>query len=267
MLIPNLKNIVQISSGADFALALDKNGDVYGWGNGQQDQLGRRLVDRRRHESLLPTRMALPKRKIVHVFAGSNHAFAIDKDKNVWAWGLNNFAQTGINIDVGESGGTVTAPTKVSSFHGVDMKLLAGGSHHSIGVAVDGKCYVWGRMDSHQMGIAMSSLPLNDPQKVLVDEREKPRILLEPTPIPDLLFSHAAAGSDHNVAITVDGKAYSWGFSTTYQCGQGDVDEVPVATLIDNTALRNKKMVWAGAGGQYSVFAANLEDVPMTNGV
>ena len=35
-LIHGLKDIVAISAGADFALALDKNGDVFGWGAGQQ---------------------------------------------------------------------------------------------------------------------------------------------------------------------------------------------------------------------------------------
>jgi regulator of chromosome condensation len=249
---------VAISAGADYALALDQSGDVYAWGNGQQDQLGRRLVDRRRHESLLPNRMALPKKKITHIFAGSNHAFAIDKNKNVWAWGLNNFAQTGVASGAGEDGGTVTAPTKVAWFKNTPMKVIDGGTHHSIAVAEDGRCFVWGRMDSHQMGLAFSSLPLDDPKVIALDEREKPRILLQPRSIPDLLFSYAAAGSDHNVAITKDGRAYSWGFSGTFQCGQGDEEEIRVATLIDNTALRNQMMVWAGAGGQYSVFASTV---------
>jgi regulator of chromosome condensation len=264
MVIPNLKNIVQISAGADYALALDKNGNVYGWGSGQQGQLGRRLVDRHRHEFLIPSIMALPKKRIIRVFAGSNHAFAIDKDKHTWAWGLNNYAQTAINDHVGESNGMVTTPTKITFFKNVPMKMLAGGSHHSIGIAEDGKLYVWGRMDSHQMGIALSSLPTNDPDKVVLDERESPRILLEPTPIPNLLFSFAAAGSDHNVAISSDGKAFSWGFNTTYQCGQGDIDSVPEATQIVNKATTGKTMVWVGAGGQYSIFAASLDDAPTT---
>jgi hypothetical protein len=65
-----------------------------------------------------------------------------------------------------------------------------------------------------------------------------------------------AAGSDHNIIITSQGKAYSWGFNTNYQCGQGsDMDEASVATLIDNSAVRDKKLSWAGAGGQYSLLA------------
>jgi regulator of chromosome condensation len=256
ILIPTLKNVVSIAAGADYALALDKNGDVYGWGNGQQDQLGRRLIDRRRHESLLPTRLALPRKKIASVFAATNHAFAIDKDEQVWAWGLNNFAQTGISTNVGEHGSTVTGPTKVAAFKGKGVKMLAGGSHHSLAVTNSGECLVWGRMDGDQMGIDLAQLPITDSTKVVIDERDKPRILLDPTAVPGIVCDYVDAASDTNLAITKDGKAYSWGFNANYQCGQGHTDDVKVATLIDNTAVRDKKLIWAGAGGQYSMFAA-----------
>ena len=70
----------------------------------------------------------------------------------------------------------------------------------------------------------------------------------------------AAAGSDHTIAVTTDGKAYSWGFNATFQLGQGgnddDPEDIEIATLIDNTALRNAKVNWAGAGGQYSIITA-----------
>jgi regulator of chromosome condensation len=76
----------------------------------------------------------------------------------------------------------------------------------------------------------------------------------------------AAAGSDNNIAITTDGKAYSWGFSANYQTGQGTDEDIEVATLIDNTAVRGKHLTWAGCGGQYSILAGPAEDVVMVNG-
>ena len=79
----------------------------------------------------------------------------------------------------------------------------------------------------------------------------------------------ATCGTDHTIAITTDGKAYSWGFSANYQTGQGTDEDVEVATLIDNTAVRGKRLVYAGAGGQYSVLAAlaEQEDTEMVNGI
>lgn len=92
-LIPNLKNIKALSVGADFALALDAQGRVYAWGSGQQQQLGRRIVERRRHQALVPQRVEFPKSvKVDSIHAGIDHAFAIDASGDTWAWGLNNFA-------------------------------------------------------------------------------------------------------------------------------------------------------------------------------
>ena len=237
----------------------------------QQNQLGRRLVVGRQlsttvsedkldelylHVGLHPGLVAFPPRtKLISVHAGCDHAFAIDHNGDTWAWGLNNFGQTGIRVGAGANGTTVVAPRKVPSLAGRNLKIIQGGNHHSIGVTQAGECLVWGRMDGAQMGLDLSTLPLDDPQ-IVVSERGKPRILLEPTVLPIPECSYVAAGSDHNILITSEGKAYSWGFNANYQCGQGpDGDDILVATLIDNTAVRGKKLTWAGAGGQYSMVA------------
>jgi regulator of chromosome condensation len=138
--------------------------------------------------------------------------------------------------------------------------MLAGGSHHSLAVTGSGECLAWGRMDGDQIGIDFAQLPVADDTKVVSDERDRPRILLEPTAIPGIVCEYVAAASDTNLAITKGGKAYSWGFNANYQCGQGHEEDVKVATMIDNTAVRDKKLVWAGAGGQYSMFAAHAAE-------
>lgn len=82
---------------------------------------------------------------------------------------------------------------------------------------------------------------------------------------------YATAESDHSIAITTDGQAYSWGFSANYQTGQGTDEDIETATLIDNTAIRGKQMNWAGAGGQYSVLTGIADQAsavaPKVNGV
>jgi regulator of chromosome condensation len=78
-----------------------------------------------------------------------------------------------------------------------------------------------------------------------------------------------SAASDTSFAVTADGKAYSWGFSSMYQTGLGTDDDVEVPTLIDNTAVKGKKIVWAGVGGQFALMTALHEDAPAeakTNG-
>ncbi|KAK2852168.1 hypothetical protein FQN49_005306, partial [Arthroderma sp. PD_2] len=70
---------------------------------------------------------------------------------------------------------------------------------------------------------------------------------------------YVAAGADHSIAIDNEGRAWTWGFSANYQTGQGTDDDIEVATVVDNTAVRGKKLNTAGAGGQYSVFTAAAE--------
>ena len=60
-------------------------------------------------------------------------------------------------------------------------------------------------------------------------------------------------------AIDKDGKAFSWGFSANYQTGQGTDDDISAPTRIENTAVREIKLVWAGAGGQYSIVASHKD--------
>jgi regulator of chromosome condensation len=256
ILIRSLKNIVEIGAGADFAVALDKSGNVFAWGTGQQDQLGRRLVERRKKEALVPTHVATPRRKITHIFSGSNHTFALDQDKNVWGWGLNNYGQVGIPDNAGEDAASITAPTKVQFFAGRNIKQLSPGTHHSLAVGEDGKCYVWGRFDAERIGIKESDLPINDPAQVKLGEKGEVRIVLTPQTLP-MEAAYASAGSGHSLVASKKGQLYAWGYNGTYQCGLGkDIEDVSEATLVENTATLGKKFTWVGAGGQYSLFGA-----------
>ena len=135
---------------------------------------------------------------------------------------------------------------------------IAGGEHHSLACTEDGQLLTWGRIDGHQVGQAIDVF---NEENTIFDEKAKPRILLVPEPIKALKdVVKVAAGTDHSFAITKDGKVYSWGFSANYQTGQGTDDDIEVPTLIDNTAIRDRKIIWAGAGGQYSILGAEPEE-------
>lgn len=252
MLIPNLANITRLSAGPNYVLALSSQGHVFSWGIDDKHQLGHRL--RAGSSPLLPSDIGLG--SVVSIHAASNHAFAINKNDHVYAWGANNFGQTGVSIGAGEDNAVIFPPRRVKGLSKRGITTIQGGNKHSIGLTAGGECLVWGCMDGFQMGLDLKAIPEGDP-RVVWDDRGKPRVLAEPTAVPIPRCICVAAGVDHNIAITEEGKAYSWGFNEGGRCGQGPHDDdVVVATLIDNTAVRNKKLVWAGAGGQYSMMAA-----------
>jgi regulator of chromosome condensation len=258
ILIEELKNIKQIECGENHAIALDNKGAVYAWGCGQQDQLGRRLVQRHAEQNLHPTPLHLPKHgKVVTIAAGPNHSFAVGTNGEVWAWGLNSFAQTGIPYADNVDNDIITGPTKVASLKDYNIKMMAAGGQHSLALTEDGTTLAFGRMDNFALGLDFASLPVDDPEAVRKDEKGSPRILFKPSAVPIPAAAFIACGIDHNIAITPEGKAYSWGFNDSYQCGQGEEENVKVPKLIDNTAVREVKLVWAGCGGQFSMISSD----------
>jgi regulator of chromosome condensation len=249
------QKIIKIVAGNNHALALTVNGAVLTWGIGEQHQLGRRVSDRRKCNGLMPQSTALLK-DFINIGAGADHSFAVHKTGELYGWGLNNFGQTGVHGSGGEEFDSILYPATVNSVgkHG-KVVHVDGGNHHSIAVTDQGACLTWGRIDTYVCGLKIDSVP---EENIVRNEHDKPKILKVATPVPGLDVAFAAAGSEHCIAITQNGKAYSWGFNAMGQTGQGPAGEdIECATLIDNTAVRDKTLMWAGAGGQYSVLAGN----------
>lgn len=65
-----------------------------------------------------------------------------------------------------------------------------------------------------------------------------------------------AAGGDHSLVLTAEGKAYSWGFSSSGRTGLNTEDDVEVPTLINSKSVRDTKLTFADAGGPFSVLGA-----------
>lgn len=259
VLVQDLKNIVSIACGANHVLALDKKGVVFAWGSGQQNQLGRRVVERNKRDSLLPRPLGMPrgaKNKVKAIASGEYHSFAIAQDGDVYAWGLNSFGETGIPT-TGDDEAVIMNAQLVHALQGKQVVSISGGSHHSIAATADGDCLVWGRVEGGQCGISKEELnKLGD--AVRKGERDQLALLSVPTK-PSAVKGHVtqvSAGPEHSFAVTKEGQAYSTGFSGTYQTGLGTDEDVEVFTLIDNGAVRDRTLTAAEAGGQFSILVA-----------
>lgn len=253
-------DIVQMAGGKDHILFLDQEGIVFAWGNGQQNQLGRKIMDRYRLKTLDPRPFGL--RHVKYIASGENHSFALDAKGKLVSWGLNQFGQCGTSTSV-EDGALVTKPTKVLLPEGAGegtkkIRQISAGEHHSLVLLEDGTVLSCGRLDMCEAGFSKDDLP----EQTYRDEHGKARsvpVLTALTkgadsskPLPS--FKYVAAGSHHSVAIAQNGIAYSWGFGETYALGLGpDDSDVAVPTRIKNTATQDHRIVFAGCGGQFSV--------------
>ncbi|PWW79823.1 hypothetical protein C7212DRAFT_361010 [Tuber magnatum] len=252
VLLPMPRNIVRVSIGTDHILGLTKEGDVYVWGNRQQYQLRRLVSARHRLTRLNPRQVSLPRRQVKYVATGSYHSFAITPDGTVWAWGLNQYGQCGIYTE--EDSTVIPVPTVVRSLTGYIIVQISPGEHHSTALTESGELLVWGRLDSGQLGIDPAALSVDD---CVCNARGNSRYLRTLHAVPGIRFSTIGCGTDHNIAIWMDGQASSWGIKGCYQTGLGPdaSDEIMTPTRIENTATRGVRMTFATAGGQFSILA------------
>ncbi|CCF55873.1 hypothetical protein KAFR_0A04380 [Kazachstania africana CBS 2517] len=242
--------VVQLAPGKDHILFLDEEGVVFAWGNGQQYQLARKVMDRFRLKTLDPRPFGL--RHIKYIASGENHCFAVDKDDKVYSWGLNQFGQCGISENV-EDGALVIKPKKVllPKDEGIKIKSISAGEHHSLILTQEGDLFTFGRLDMFEVGVSKSRLP----ETTYKDEHDKARSIPIPFKMSDVpKFKTIAAGSHHSLAVAANGIAYSWGFGETYAVGLGPSgDDTEVPTRIKNTATQDHNIILVGCGGQFSV--------------
>ncbi|KAK4189670.1 regulator of chromosome condensation 1/beta-lactamase-inhibitor protein II [Podospora australis] len=265
--------IIRIVAGCNHVLCLSQKGNVYTWGAGcEQGQLGRRVVERSRLSHVLtPRKIGL--KSIADIGTGSDHSFAISSDGKVYAWGLNNFGQTGVvpsskrntigGTKAGEDSACVMLPSLVEGLAGKKVVKITGGNKHSLALTETGEVYSWGMVDGFATGHRLADFTEGD-ERVVRDERGRPRILKVPTKIRGALEGKkvisVTAGGEHSLVVTSEGKAYGWGFNNSHQTGQRGDDDVEVPMLVDYKAVRGKRFVWAGAGGQFSLLGEEVLD-------
>jgi alpha-tubulin suppressor-like RCC1 family protein len=137
------EQIVSISCGKYFSVALSASGKVFTWGAGREYALGH--GDRTAQP--LPKRVsALDGVHIVQVACGRNFVVAVDKDGGVHAWGNNDYGQLGM----GQTERFKALPAKLRTISGVVE--VACGDFHVLALNSAGEVWSWGQGADGQLG-------------------------------------------------------------------------------------------------------------------
>jgi alpha-tubulin suppressor-like RCC1 family protein len=243
-----LADVVDVSAGGRFTLALRDDGAVFAWGANGLGQLGNGDAP---NDADHPTQVVGPEgvgflSDIVALDAGSDHALAVREDGAVFAWGNNSQGQLG----VGNTGGNSDVPVQVKGVGGAGSLSgivdVGAGYYHSLARGGDGSVYAWGPDASLELGNGPGVSPSNTPVRVhgLGDAGFLAGVV------------EADAGAFFNIARLADGSVVAWGsgFGGTLGDGKSPTGSgVPVRVKGVGGAGILASIVGVSAGNGHSV--------------
>ncbi|KAF9054974.1 RCC1/BLIP-II [Hymenopellis radicata] len=248
------EKVSSIASGGNHLVVLTTHGNIFTWGAGEQAQLGRKVLERRKIHGTVPEKVTLATRgrKGKVIGAGVYHSFAVDDDGDVWGWGLNTMGQLGTGYET-EDDSQVQLPKKVrrlsaQDLNGATVVQIVGGEHHTLFLTSNGKVYACGRCNAGQLGLPDDAL----------QNAEHGDFLPEPVHVPfpdkeaDDPVVYISTGVHNNLAVTKDGAMYCWGQGT-----QGELGVTDVEVKIPRVVVRREGGAWAAVkvscGGQHTL--------------
>jgi len=217
-----LENIVAVSAGRDFSLALGAEGHVFAWGRNWGGQLGNGRGDfRTGNSSSVPVRVRGVGdngylENIAAISAGGEHSLAVAIDGAVYSWGRNFSGELGNGLEWSRDALKQITPVSVVGVTGdgrlVDILSVSSGEAHSLALTIDGTIYAWGDNLRGQRGDGDDfSTRISAP--VLVRGRsEKGRL-------QDIIAVDATVFNSY--AVSADGYLYAWGSGDMGQLGDG----------------------------------------------
>jgi alpha-tubulin suppressor-like RCC1 family protein len=212
-----LTDVVQIAVGRNFALALKRDGSVYGWGDNQEKQTGTgQSGDYLFYAYPVIKANSSPLGNIVSISAGYNHGLALTAEGKVYAWGKNDDAQLG-NTPQYQS----ALARYVMSADGTDdlsnIKAIFAGDVVSHALSNDGKIWAWGIGAREQLGQGETNHQLN--------YRQLPGTVMDVTGISPITNAVAIGSAFHSAfALLSDGTIAAWGQNHGAVLGQGITD-------------------------------------------
>ncbi|RVU54139.1 RCC1 domain-containing protein [Anaerosphaera multitolerans] len=232
--IPNVKMFsAGQGAGANHAIAVDRNDDVWMWGYGSGNAIPG-------HSGYNSNPIKLKKLDlgvdgsgnpvtIVDVKASESANFILDSAGNVWAWGNASHGQLG-NSSTTED---IDVPTKMGSalFRNKKIVQISAAGYRIMALAEDGTVYQWGDLEG-------SDLKTDDQRKPSVLEIDSVEIEnIGYTPIPQKII----AGRRTAYFIDQHGRSWAWGNAIYFNLGReggyedsNDLTKIPKAQQYPN---------------------------------
>lgn len=253
-------DVVGVACGERHTTALTRSGAVYSFGSGETHQIG--VMDN--VDQVAPVHVASLS-DVVAIAVGSTTSLAVARNGDVHAWGyaletpvprrvdklhgqlVTNVAAGGPDVMLAlvvdgqqcfEFAPATRTTARFEALLGKQVAQIAAGAFHFGVVDRSGQVLVWGEdRDGLRLGINAGYDVVAVPQRVPVSLA--------------IAFKSIACAREHSVALTDDGKVYTWGSGETGRLGHGDERDCPSPTLVGALSARIDQV----AAGQFNSLA------------
>ena len=212
---PENTKIKQIAIGNTHNLALDTEGNVWGWGANANYALGT--------TSSTPVKLGIT--NIKKIAANNNQSMALTKDGYVYVWGLNANGELGTRTYQ-----NVQEPTMLPYVS--DILDISMGKNHTLLLTTSGKVLASGLNVYGQTSNAEGKT--NKFEEIKLNE----------------LIGKISAGDNHSVLLTTKGEIYTFGYNVKGQLGNGNNKNTNIPTkvsgirdIMDISAGKNQTII------------------------
>ena len=241
--------IVKVSNGSYHSFGLTSDGRIYAWGRNTSGELGIGTTLARSNVPIAVKTTGTPMDgKVVKQVEGGgryegSHSIALASDGTVYTWGLNQYGQLGNNTTT-NSRSPIAVQAAGTPMAGKTIVQIAAGANHNMVLTSDGTVYAWGWNYHGQLG---NNTKTNSNTIVAVQTIG--------TPLAGKKIVKIAAGQGHSLALTDDGRVYTWGRNDTGQLGNNATTDamLPVAVTVTGTPMNNKTIIEIASGARHSL--------------
>ncbi|KMZ73994.1 Regulator of chromosome condensation (RCC1) family protein [Zostera marina] len=236
--VPHL-SVCQVAAGGTHSVVLTTDGHIWTWGQpwppGDIKQIS------------TPVKVQGPER-VRLISAGAFHNLALEESGLLWAWGNNEYGQLGTGDTQPRS-----QPILVQGLSGLTLVDIAAGGWHSNALTDKGEVYAWGRGEHGRLGFGDDKSSKMVPQKVQFLQGEN--------------VIQVSCGGTHSVALTRDGRMFSYGRGDHGRLGYGRKTttghpiEVPINIPAPNNSSNGRwRAEYVACGGRHTLAIASWVD-------
>lgn len=214
---------VSLAFNQNASSALDVDGQVWSWGDGDDGQLGLGIAD---DDLVDETNYSSPQKieklsDIVSISRGYDHMLLLKSDGSVLAFGDNAYGQLGDGSNLDQD-----TPVTVAGLTDI-VQISASASSYAIDT--EGRLWAWGKNNYGQLGNGINDSDVHStPTEINIGE-----------PVINV-----ASGKGHTLALTSSGQVYAWGLNASSQVGMNPSDASAEDEVWDNYVLTPKLLPW-----------------------